>query len=159
MILSGAFLTFRPLRFVAALALISQASIALADDWRTLAKDAESCSVDALKAYAIATCETAEAIMTAAIAKCRQRWSDAVAAAVAEREADPKFRRDMAKTHENAVKFGQEKPSTDPAFDAAMEHIKMLNIFDDEFTRMFKSDHAIDVFDERVEHPQVCGRR
>src|ERR1700720_1415067 len=124
-------------------------SAALADQHQLqqLKDAARQCSIVALNAYALATCETSEAIITAAIAKCRPQWNDVEAVLAAAMNGD------AYETFKVAVRKGVEVSTGSEAEDKAMIRIKLLNIASDTAENQFRADSATAVFDARVASP------
>jgi hypothetical protein len=126
-------------------------SAALADRLQQLKEAAKQCSIAALNAYALATCETSEAIITAAIAKCRPEWNAVEAALEAGMEMD------AYEGFKRAVRMGTEVSTGSEAGDKAMIYSKLLNIASDIAENKFRADAATAVFDARVASPnKVC---
>jgi hypothetical protein len=120
------------------------------DEVNRLLGEADKCSADALKAYALATCETSEAIINAALAKCHSHWEEAFAAVARQEEVDPDHQAGMKQWHRARVRQGLEEPKADnPANNRAIEVDGARKAFEG----VFKIQHATDVFDVRVASP------
>jgi hypothetical protein len=126
---------------------------------RALVEAATQCTASTIRAYALATCETSEAVIAAAIAKCGSQWETAASAMVDAANADPSFRRDIAESHRNARRLGLEKPtSNNNAFDEFLEKQKMIDTYRGTIVGFFRARHETDAFDARVAGPAIqCG--
>jgi hypothetical protein len=120
------------------------------DEGTRLLQEADKCSAEALKTYALATCETSEAIIEAALAKCQSHWEDAFGEIARKEEADPDHHAGMKQWHRARVRLGLEEPNADnPANNRAIE----LDGARKAFENVFKYQHATDVFDLRAASP------
>ena len=126
---------------------------------RVLVEAATQCTASTIRAYALATCETSEAVLAAAIAKCGEQWSTAASAMVDAANADPAFRRDMAESHRNARRLGPERPTSgNNAFDVFVEKQKTIDTYRATIVGFFRAQHETDAFDARVAGPAIqCG--
>jgi hypothetical protein len=126
---------------VLALALNPSVSVA---DLRQLQVAAQQCSMAALNAYALATTETSEAIITAAIAKCRPEWNAVVDSLL------PTLEPGSYEAFKNAVRKGTEVSTGSEAMDRARLHFKAIDTANNIVERQFRGDAATAVFDARV---------
>jgi hypothetical protein len=119
---------------------------------------ATQCTASTIRAYALATCETSEAVIAAAITKCGSQWETAASAMVDAANAGPSFRGDITERHRNARRLGLEKPTSNNAFDEFLEKQKMIDTYRGTIVGFFRARHETDAFDARVAGPAIqCG--
>jgi hypothetical protein len=130
-----------------ALAVLVTTTATLGAETDDLLREADQCSTAALKAYALSTCETSEAILNAAFAKCRSQWNALVSEMVKQQEADPALQAQLEEAR-------RKSSSRNPAW---LDHLKSLDEMDDIEEGAFRAHHQTDVFDFRVASPnKLC---